>query len=87
MNEEQRLRQLARIARREEPPHVDVARRVMARLRRREAEAAPSVRPLAWVAAGSAAVAIPLAVAAVNIWLHLANPILGLFLEQSGGLL
>ena len=87
MNEEQRLRQLARIARREEPPHMEVASRVMARLCRREAEAAPSIRPLAWIAACSAAVAVPLAIAALQAWLHLANPLLGVFLEPGGGLL
>lgn len=87
MNEEQRLRQLARVARREAPPRVDVAGRVMARLRRREADMAPNVRPLVWVAAGSAAVAVPLAIAGVNAWLHLSSPLLSVFLEPGGGLL
>jgi hypothetical protein len=87
MNEEQRLRKLARIARREEPPRVDVAGRVMARLRRREADAAPRVNPLAWVAAGSLAVAVPLAIAALYMLQHWTNPLLGLFVESGGGLL
>ncbi len=87
MNEEQRLRQLARVARREQPPRVDVANQVMARLRRREAETAPGVSPLAWVAVASATVAIPLAVAGVYVWQHLTDPLLLAFLEPGGGLL
>jgi len=87
MNEEQRLRRLAQVARREQPPEVHVASRVMARLRRCEAEAAPGVRPLAWVAAGSALVAIPLAIAALYMWQHLTSPLLLALLEPGGGLL
>ena len=87
MNEEQKLRQLARVARREEPPRVDVANRVMARLRRREAEATSGVRPLAWVAVASAAVAIPLAVAGAYTWQHHTDPLLLAFFEPGGGLL
>jgi hypothetical protein len=87
MNEERRLRQLARAARREEPPRVDVANRVMARLRRAEADTAPSVGPLAWVAVASATIAIPLAIAAVYMWQHLSDPLLLAFLEPGGGLL
>jgi len=87
MNEEERLLQLARLARREQPPRADVAGSVMAALRRREAEASPNVRPLAWVAVGSAAVAIPLAIAAAYAWQHWTDPLLGIFLESGGGLL
>ncbi|MBM3498373.1 MAG: hypothetical protein FJX74_06845 [Armatimonadetes bacterium] len=87
MNEEQKLRRLARIARREEPPRVDVAGRVMARLHRREADEGLGVRPLAWVAVAGAAVAIPLAIAAAYMWQHLTDPLLLAFVEPGGGLL
>jgi len=86
MNEEQRLRQLAAIARLESAPPVDVAASVMARLCRRAAEAVPSVRPLAWVAGLSAALAVPLTVAAMYVLQHWTDPLLGVLLEPPLGL-
>jgi hypothetical protein len=87
MNEEQKLRQLARVARREPPPRVDVAEQVMARLRRREAQTTASLRPLAWVAVAGATIAVPLAIAAGFAWQHLSDPLLLAFAESGGGLL
>lgn len=88
MKETQRLHELALIARREPMPSVDVADEVMASLRERSMTAPVyGLRPLAWIAAGTAVSAIPLAVAAIRTWQCLASPLFGLFLGPAGGLL
>ena len=68
MMNETRFEALARRARSESPPCVDVAGRVMAILSSERV----SDRPLIWLAAVSSAVAVPVAVLAVvvyNTWI------------------
>ena len=65
MKEERIIQELASLARKEAPPQVNVADRVMAILRTSRGEGRRTVvDPIAWVAAASAAVAIPVVLAA-----------------------
>jgi hypothetical protein len=65
MKEERIVRKLAAVARKEAPPEVDVADRVMAILRTAGRGRRTGVNPLVWVAVGSATLAIPVLAAAV----------------------
>lgn len=67
MKEERIIQKLASIAQKETPPQVDVADRVMAILRARGEGRRTLVDPIAWVAAASAAVAIPVVLAAFSV--------------------
>lgn len=67
MKEERIIQKLASMARKESPPQVDVADRVMAVLRTRGQGRRTVVDPIAWVAAASAAVAIPVVLAAFSV--------------------
>jgi len=81
MNETEMLRQLARRARLENPPRVDAADAVMRRIRSAPAGQAYSphamLRPLMWVAACSALVAVVLVPAALNSWQDWLYPLAG----------
>jgi len=76
MNELELLRKLSVAAGREDVPQPNVSRQVLARLSER---AEDSVRPLAWVAAFSSAVAIPFAIAAFYALETLTDPLLNVF--------
>lgn len=76
MNELEFLKKLGIAAGREDGPQPDVSRRVLAVLKEREED---SFRPLAWVAALSSAVAIPLAIAAFYALETLTDPLLNVF--------
>ena len=80
MSEDQ-LNKLMATARRERAPRVDVTDRVMARVRFNPREEQPSLRPLIWVAAGAAAVAIPAGAIGIDLWGLLTDPLLGLASE------
>jgi hypothetical protein len=80
MSEEQ-LKKLMASARRERAPRVDVTDRVMARVRFDRREDQVSLRPLIWVAAGAAAVAIPAGAIGLDLWGLLTDPLLGLASE------
>jgi hypothetical protein len=68
MNEEKLMRRLARRARTEPPPHVDIAGRVIASVLAK-GDAKPVGRdPLTWVAAFSAAAAASVALLALFTW-------------------
>jgi hypothetical protein len=68
MTKEKLIRRLARRARMEPPPHVDIAGRVMA-LVVAEGDAKPAGRdPLTWIAAFSAAAAASVALLALSTW-------------------
>ena len=67
MKEERIIQKLASMARKESPPQVDVADRVMAILRTRGEGRRTVVDPITWVAAASAAVAIPVSLAAFSV--------------------
>ena len=58
MKEHELIRRLAQRARRETPPQVDVAHRVMAALHTAPENGHTLADPLAWVAAASAAAAV-----------------------------
>jgi len=73
------LRQLAQRSRHEALPEVDVTRRVMTILRRRWVDAPAPTRALGWVAGMSAAVAVPLVVAAATTWSTWVDPVIGVF--------
>ncbi len=79
MSEDQ-LRKLIASARREHAPRVDVTGRVMARVHAPRREEA-SLRPLMWVAAAAAAVAVPAGAIGVELWELLTDPLLGLASE------
>ena len=64
MNAEDLITKLAERARLETPPTVDVADRVIARLRAQSRETPVRREPLVWVAAASAAVAVAMLVLA-----------------------
>ena len=87
MNAIERIRKLAARARMEGPPDVDVTDRVMMVLRAEAASKAPTLRPLAWVAGVSFAVAIPAAVLGLWVWSTLTDPLVIAFVELPWGLL
>lgn len=87
MKDERWVRQLAARARTEASPHVDVAARVMAILRSRSEDAAADERPLAWVAAFAAAIAVPMAFLGLAVWQTWTNPLVGLFINGPWGTL
>lgn len=77
MSEEQ-LRRLLASARRECAPRVDVAERVMGAIRGdARAEPAP-LGPLAWLAAGAAAIALLAVPMGLELWELLSDPLIGL---------
>lgn len=87
MNHERVVMGLAARARQESPPQVDVAGRVMARIGSDSSPTAPRLDALAWVAAGSFALAVPLAVYAflgTNTW---TDPLMDVLADLSGGLI
>ena len=67
MKEERIIQELASLARKEAPPQVNVADRVMAILRTRGEGRRTVIDPIAWVAVASAAVAIPVVLAAFSL--------------------
>jgi hypothetical protein len=81
MNEEQRIRRLASRAPAQAPPRVDVADRVMATLRRAEEAPALDARPLAWVAALSAAGAAAVTLLAFSMQASWADVLLAAFTD------
>lgn len=83
MNEIDILKRLASAARREEVPHVDVSQRVLASISAPEDE---MNRCLAWIAAFSAAAAVPATVVAVQTLEVLSDP-LREFFSAFGGIL
>jgi len=87
MNEIERIRKLAVRARMEKPPEVDVTDRVMMVLRAEAASQAQTVRPLAWVAGVSFALAIPAALVGLWVWTTLTDPLVIAFVERPWGLL
>ncbi|NCO39804.1 MAG: hypothetical protein COZ06_25495 [Armatimonadetes bacterium CG_4_10_14_3_um_filter_66_18] len=76
MNEDRYLQTLAERARLETPPPVDVADRVMAVLRESSSQRRFAPGPMAWVAALSAAAAIPMALAGYAAWQSLTSPLM-----------
>jgi len=87
MNQQEAMTRLAARARQECPPQVDVAGRVMARIGADSSPTAPRLDALAWVAAGSFALAVPLAVYAflgTNTW---TDPLMDVLADLSGGLI
>lgn len=69
MKHESRFEELANRARSEEPPHVDIASRVIAILSAEQNRMEGLIeRPLMWFAAVSSAVAVPVVVAAVMVY-------------------
>ena len=78
MNELKRFERLARRARRQPVPRVDVTARVLARLRRIEARREVNVPLLAFSGLSVLAASIVLAVA-VQAWAPLLDPMAGLF--------
>jgi hypothetical protein len=74
------LDELMASARSERAPRVDVTERVMARVRVDQRDE-PSLRPLMWVAAAAAAVAVPAGAIGVDLWGLLTDPLLGLASE------
>ncbi len=87
MNEEDRIRRLAARARMEKAPEVDVTGRVMAILRVEAERPVPTVRPLAWVAGASVALAIPAALVGIWVWNSLTDPLVIAFVESPWGML
>ncbi len=87
MNGEERIRRLAARARLETPPEVDVRDRVMAVLQAEATQQAPTVRPLAWVAGVSFALAIPAALLGIWVWNSLTDPLVIAFVESPWGML
>jgi hypothetical protein len=87
MNEERLIRKLAERARMETPPQVEVASRVMAILRARCDENVAPEGPLVWVAAFSAAVAVPMALLAFSVWKTWMDPLVGIFINGPWGIL
>jgi hypothetical protein len=81
MSEERYLRTLAGRARLETPPPVDVADRVMAILRESSPRRRFAPGPMAWVAALSAAAAVPMALAGYAAWQSLTSPLMGALLS------
>lgn len=81
MSEERRIRELASRARMERAPRVDVADRVMAILRNQQRARAAEDRALAWVAGLSAAVAVPVALAAFATWQTWSDPLMATLVE------
>ncbi len=75
---EDRLRRLMARARLESGPPVDVTRRVAAALRAQRYEERVAIAQLAWIAAASAAVAVPATLASLAAWELLTDPLLGL---------
>ncbi len=66
-------------ARLEQPPRVDVANQVLARLRSQTRIVTIGERPLAWIAAIAAAAAAPIAAGGVYCWTQLTNPLMQAF--------
>ena len=76
MNWEKRIEILARRARSERPPQVDVAQSVLSLLASGQAEPITVAERLwMWLAAGSAAVAVPAAVIAVALYNASSGPL------------
>ena len=76
MKNESRFEALARIARNEAAPSVDVAGRVIAILSAEQVRLErASDRPLMWLAAVSSAVAVPAAVLAVVVYNNWVGPL------------
>jgi hypothetical protein len=76
MKNESRFEALARIARNEAAPSVDVAGRVIAILSAEQVQLErASDRPLMWLAAVSSAVAVPAAVLAVVVYNNWVGPL------------
>ncbi len=79
MKEQSRFETLARLARSEAPPRVDVAGRVIAILSAESGRSAgldrASDKPLMWLAAFSSAVAVPAAVLAVIAYNNWVGPL------------
>jgi hypothetical protein len=77
MNREKQLRALAARARAETPPRVDVTSEVLSILSAwKRPPTAESERPWMWLAALSSAVAVPLAVLAVVLYVRAADPLM-----------
>jgi len=75
---EERLRRLMARARQERPPRTDVTGAVMAAVRADERQDSTTLAPLAWVAVGAAALAVPAGLAAIAAWEFISDPLLGL---------
>jgi hypothetical protein len=76
MKNESRFEALARIARNEAAPSVDVAGRVIAILSAKQIQIeCASDRPLMWLAAVSSAVAVPAAVLAIVVYNNWVGPL------------
>ena len=86
MNDERLIQQLAARARMEAAPGIDVANRVMAILRARHEDTAMDPRPLAWVAAFSAAAAVPMAALAVTVWQTWMSPLAAILINGPWGI-
>ena len=86
-SDEERLRELGRVARHEPAPKVAVAHAVMARIRARQAAPTSGFRTLAWIAAGSLALAVPVAIMALRAWQEWTDPLLRLFADPLWGTL
>jgi hypothetical protein len=80
-----RMNKLAKRARLEKTPSVDVSGRVLASIRSREAE--DGYRPLQWLAFGSAVAAAAMTLSVVPIYETWSEPLYSLFLDLVWGLL
>jgi hypothetical protein len=76
MKDQSQFERLARLARSEAPPSVDVAGRVIAILSAEQVRLSrASDKPLMWLAAVSSAVAVPAAVLAVIVYNNWVGPL------------
>jgi hypothetical protein len=81
VDEERFLRELSRKAGLESPPRVQIVEKVMAAVRAAQPEAPLADQVLGWIAAASAAAALPLAGAALVNLLKWADPLVGFFMD------
>ncbi len=86
MNGTERIVQLAARARLEAPPRVEVVGDVMAALADRPLGSGERVGPLVWVAGFSAALALPVALAALMVWQAWAHPLLAALIDFPSGM-
>lgn len=78
------LDELARLARQERPPAVDIGATVLQAVRARQPV---RVLPLSLLAVASAAAAAVIVALAVNSWLHMTDPLTELFAPLQMGML
>ena len=86
-NTDEFLNKLASRARLEKAPAVDVADNVIAALEKGVEEETSSFAPLAWVAAASVAIAIPVTVFALAAWDTLTTSLISIISEIPWGIL